>query len=163
MKTEKIELATLHQIIWQQCWDPKACVHNPFGNDWCLGFHACVRVVDDGGTYFLELEVNGNVARVQLANACYPVYSIGIATLEVCVDGLQVVGNQLKSIHLIVKACVGGDVGPVHIGQCWTLYDGVIQFLELRGEAQKMSGVKYVHLQSLLENVNEFGHVHKRA
>lgn len=138
------EAALLRQVIWQQCWDQKACIHNPWGADWCLGIHACVRIVDESGTYFLELEVNGGVVHYQLANACFPVFTYGVASLQVCVDNLQVVNNQLKSLHLIVKGCVGGHVGPVDIGHCWDLFNSVITFFMVDDKIQKMYGTRYV-------------------
>jgi hypothetical protein len=119
--------------IWEQCWDPKACVHIPFNGDKCIGFHACVRIVEDGGTLYLEAEVNGQTFRYALANACIPALSIGIATLEVCVTDLEVSGGSLKSLTLSVKGCVGGDIAGIHIGHCWDLYNQKIVFATISG------------------------------
>jgi hypothetical protein len=121
--------------IWEQCWDPKACVHIPFDGDKCLGFHACVRIIEDNGTLYLEAELNGQSFRYALADACIPALSIGIASLEVCVTNLDVTGGVLRSLTLTVKGCVGGDIGPIHIGQCWDLFSQKIVFSKLSGAA----------------------------
>src|SRR5580698_7991158 len=107
--------------IWEQCRDPKACVHIPFNGDKCLGAHVCVRIVEDSGSFYIEAEIDGHSVRYALADACIPTLSVGIATLEVCVTDLDVSSGTLNSLTLTVKGCVGGDIGGIHIGNCWDL------------------------------------------
>jgi hypothetical protein len=133
MAAKEMQFVGKYTKYWEKCWDPQACVHIPFDGDKCIGAHACVRIIEDGGTFFIEAELNGNTVRYALADACIPALSIGIATLEVCVTNLNVQNNQLKSLRLQVKGCVGADIGPIHIGQCWDLFGQDIVFSHLSG------------------------------
>jgi hypothetical protein len=131
MDTEKLprlKLVNRYVKYWEQCWDPRICADIPFDGTKCIGFHACVRIIEDKGSFYIEAEVNGQAARYEIANACIPTFSVGIGHLDVCLSNVTIVDGQLKSIDLTVKACVGGDIGPIHLGQCWDLFNQHIQF-----------------------------------
>src|SRR4051812_39897899 len=99
-------------VIWGACWDPGFCVHIPWpwNKDVCAKAHVCVRIVEDAGHYFIELELNGSKRQYDLVNACVPAFTIGPASLEVCVGNLVVQGGKIKSVDLTVKVCLGIDV-----------------------------------------------------
>ncbi|MBF0033202.1 hypothetical protein [Citrobacter freundii] len=151
-KVNKMNQVATYTKYWEQCWDPKVCIDIPFDGTQCIGAHICVRIIEDSGTFFIEAEINGSAVRYALADACIPALSVGIVSLEICVTGLNIVDNSLKSLHLEVKGCLGADIGPIHLGKCWTLYGQDIIF-NILTEAQvySMSGV-------VLNKSNQTGH-----
>lgn len=130
-KAALMNLVSRHTKYWEQCWNPKVCVPIPFDGEQCVGASICVRIVEDGGAFYLEAELNGSAIRYELANACIPAFSIGIATLEACVTNLDIQNGQLKGLHLTVKLCIGADIGPIHVGKCWDLFGQDIVFSHL--------------------------------
>ncbi|MGA2691451.1 MAG: hypothetical protein ABSF76_03715 [Opitutaceae bacterium] len=142
---QPLKLVSRYIKYWEQCWDPQVCANIPFVGNKCVGAHICVRIIEDNGTFYLEGEVNGQTARYALADSCIPAFSVGIATLEICVANINIVGGALRGLDLVVKACLGADIGPIHVGQCWDLYDQHIPFTllsaaELQGVAELRGG-----------------------
>jgi hypothetical protein len=129
-------------VIWRQCWNPQICINIPFDGRKCIGATICVSIIEDNGTFYIEGSIDGASARYALANACIPVYSVGIASLEICVTNLTIANGDLKSLTLSVKACIGGKIGGINLQQCWDLFNQTINFHSLTAdEAMAMIGV----------------------
>src|SRR5665213_1223877 len=147
--TEQLALTSRYTKLWEQCWDPKVCAHIPFDGDKCIGAHICVRLVEDNGVLYLEGEINGNTARYALANGCIPAYSVGFAHLDICVTKLDTQGGTLRALTLSVKVCVSVDIGPIHLGQCWDLFNQEIRFHNIApAEIAGFIGVAAVDVRS---------------
>jgi hypothetical protein len=143
--TQALALTAQYIKLWEQCWDPKVCVHVPFDSDACVGAHVCVRLVEDNGGLFIEGEINGHTARYGLANGCIPAFAVGPATLDVCVTQLDVQGGALRGLTLTVKLCVDANIGPIHLGHCWDLFSQEIKFSHLTaGQLQTHLGLASV-------------------
>jgi hypothetical protein len=125
---QTMKLVSQYTTIWRQCWHPEICINIPFDGRKCLGADVCVAIVEDGGTFYIEGSINGNTARYALTAACIPVYSVGIASLEVCVTNLDVSNGNLNSLTLSVKGCIGGSIAGIHLQQCWDLFNQTIKF-----------------------------------
>jgi hypothetical protein len=128
MATAQMRLVSNYTVIWQQCWTPQICINIPFDSKKCIGATVCVGIIEDGGTFYIEGSINGATARYALADACIPVYTIGIASLEICVTNLNISKGNLNSLTLSVKACIGGSIAGINLQQCWDLYNQTIKF-----------------------------------
>lgn len=118
------------KTIWSQCVDLRKCI-KVFLQEFCIGVKACLSVVLDGGTYYVEVSVNGNSWRWPLTNACYTVYSIGIGNIDICVEPIQ------GGVRLEAKACISV------VGQCWTIYGVDVHFFtvaQLKSQGISASG-----------------------
>ena len=101
--------------IWEQCYDHQWCVHIPLDGNRCFGIHACVRVVEDSGSFFLELQLNGVVKRINLANVCVDL-PVSIFDLKVCIANLFIGGiHTLIQFDISLDGCIKVDVGPIHL------------------------------------------------
>jgi hypothetical protein len=139
---ELMKLVAQSTVIWQQCWSPQVCVKIPFDGTKCVGATICVGIIEDNGTFYLEGSIDGHSARYALTNACIPAFSVGIASLEICVTNLTIANGSLQSLTLAVKACIGTSIGPIHVSKCWDLYNQTITFHTLTAEqAMGMIGV----------------------
>ncbi len=114
--------------IWQQCWTPQICINIPFDGRKCLSAKICVAIIEENGTFYIQASIDSASAKYALANACIPVYSIGIASLEVCVTNLDISNGNLNSLTLSVKGCIGGTIAGIHLQQCWDLFNQTIKF-----------------------------------
>ena len=111
------------RIIWEKCFREEICVKIPFDGKKCLKAEACIRILESGGRFYIELQLFGGKVRYELANACFPAYTIGIARLEVCAN----VGKD--SVCLGAKLCIGGKIDGIDLGKCWKIYEGCIKFI----------------------------------
>jgi hypothetical protein len=142
MADAKMKLISQYITIWQQCWTPQICVNIPFDGRKCIGATICVAIIEDDGTFYIEGSINGATAKYALANACIPVYSVGIASLEICVTNLDISNNNLNSLTLSVKACIGGSIAGINLQQCWDLFNQTIKFHSLHsGDVVEIIGL----------------------
>jgi hypothetical protein len=102
--------------IWQQCYDHEWCVNIPFDGRRCFGIHACVRIIEEPPAFFLELELNGQRQRINLANACVNI-PVSIFNLKVCIVNLNISAHSV-SFDISVDGCINVSVGPVGINEC---------------------------------------------
>jgi hypothetical protein len=123
------------RVIWEKCFREEVCVQIPFDGKRCVAIEACVRLIEEGGSYYVELQLFGHRVRHGIANVCYPVVEIAIGRLKVCTSDLVIDNGQLKSVKLTVQGCVGADIGPIHVEKCWDLYSGTIIFFRLSTDA----------------------------
>ena len=72
----------------------------------------------------VELELLGATIEYSLINTCYPAYTIGIASLEVCITDIDLSGSTLKGLGVSIKFCIG----KWGISKCWNIYNGKIRF-----------------------------------
>ncbi len=109
------------RVIWQQCYDHSWSIHIPWpvNKDYSWSVHACVALIEDNGSFILELSVNGLTKDVNLANVCVPIPA-GPISVQVCIANLAVGGGGV-AFDLVVKACIDVTVGPIHLDQCVTL------------------------------------------
>jgi hypothetical protein len=119
------------RVIWEKCFSQQECVKIPFDGTKCVGISACVRIIEDSGSYSIELQIFGQRIRYSLANICYPVYSIGIATLEVCTSNLSIISGKIVSVTIVVKGCVHAKIGPIDINKCWDLFNQPVNFFNI--------------------------------
>lgn len=109
------------RIIWQQCYDHSWSIHIPWpiNKDVSWNVHACLALIEDGGSFILEASVNGLTKDINLANVCVPI-PVGPITVQVCIANLALSGGNV-AFDLVVKACIDVTVGPIHLDQCVTL------------------------------------------
>ena len=107
-------------VIWEACAGKKWCVHIPFDGDKCLEARACIRVIEEGGNYFLEVEVAGNRARMALGNSCVEARYYVFAA-KVCVANFAPSAHRLD-FDVVLRLCIDANIGPIHIGECVDIY-----------------------------------------
>ena len=105
----------LTSTVWSKCWEERLCV-DYLG---CTPYvKACIKIVEKGSQYFIQLSILGETVEYELASLCYPVYSIGIGRLEACTRDLSIdTKSQRLSFNLFVKLCIG----KWKIEKCWKL------------------------------------------
>lgn len=95
--TGTLDPANIRQIIWEQCWNVSV-----FGKR----FKVCARVLREGSKLYFELEIDGRVARLPLAAACYTVFTIYGIEIKLCLSDIEFSNGALKKICLEVEGCV---------------------------------------------------------
>lgn len=117
MSKEPLPLA----VVWQQCLDLEKCAQVwPFP-EVCIGVHACLSVILENGTYYVEADVLGQRFRWPLTDACYTVFTIAVGHIDICIN------PRAGGLRLQARACI--SVGPIN--QCWDIYGVDINFLRL--------------------------------
>lgn len=125
VKSSDVKETLRDAVIWEQCFKEEICVNIPFDGKKCLKAEACIRILENNGEYFIELQVFGNKVRYKLASTCFPVYTIGIASLQVCASVKE------TEICLVVKLCIGGKIDGIDLEKCWKVYEGCIAFVRV--------------------------------
>ena len=115
----EIKLAQKSQVIWRQGFKQELCADIPFIGRQCVSASAEVRVLEEGGTYYLEIEVLGYTERYNLADACFPAVSYGLASVKVCVKNPDISGGVLKSFSITAELCIGAKLLGQNLEQCW--------------------------------------------
>lgn len=117
--------------LWEQCYDHQWCAHIPLDGNRCFGIHACVRVVEEGSSFFLELQLNGVTKRVNLINTCVDL-PVSVFKLRVCMANANISAHSI-SFDLAVDACIDVSVGPIKINECATLARQHVVIAKLEG------------------------------
>ena len=109
------------RIIWQQSYNHKWCVHIPWpvNKDVCLTLDVGIALIEDNGSFVLEVKANGLTKDINLANVCVPI-PVGPFSVQVCIANLALTGGNV-AFDLVVKACVDANIGPIHVNQCVNL------------------------------------------
>jgi hypothetical protein len=120
----------MEKVIWEQCWSPGFDVPDPTwtnpGRTKHIGVDICGRlIVLANGQLQLELQVAGERRRFDIAQACYPAFTVGIASVNACAEPL-IENGHLKGVKLTIKACIGINVLGHNFEQCWDLFSSVI-------------------------------------
>lgn len=124
---QTFELTATLGVIWEKCFAEKLCVRIPFDGRKCTPeVRGCVRLLVEGGRFYVELELLGQRVRREIGNACFEL-KYGIGKLKVCLSGIDLSGGRLRSITIRADVCIG-DFG---IEKCWKVYEDTIRFLLL--------------------------------
>ncbi|REJ58384.1 MAG: hypothetical protein DWQ51_01690 [Microcystis wesenbergii TW10] len=117
----------INSVIWEKCvekkWEIK--IRGRVVASWTL--NGCVRLIEDGGTIYVELQIEGERARFALTNTCFPL-RYTIFTLEGCFSNIVFENNRPKSFDVVINACIdvgidlGFPIGRVGIKECVELY-----------------------------------------
>jgi hypothetical protein len=104
-------------VLWEENFGKEWKVKIPFDGTKTFGLHGSARVTEESGSYFIELELEGNRVKQELGNLCLPI-GVGIFNLVICIGNLDLP----RGFDVVVKACIGVDIGPINFGECVVLY-----------------------------------------
>lgn len=115
MSDKIAEPLSLLSTVWEKCWQERLCV-DYLG---CTPYvRACIRILEKDNTYYIQLSILGQSVEYRLASLCYPVYTIGIGSLEACTKDLSIdTDSQRLSFNLLVRLCIG----KWGVERCWKL------------------------------------------
>ncbi len=113
----------LRRIIWEKSFEEELCIGAGRFRK-CVRAGGAVHILQKDSGYFVELELLGAVIEYSLINTCYPAYTIGIASIEVCITDIDLRGSALKSVGISIKFCIG----KWGISKCWDIYNGKVRF-----------------------------------
>lgn len=123
----------INRLIWEKCVSKRWCVKIKFPKfERCWQLDGCVRVVEEGGTFFLELQLEGIRKRFDIANACVSLPAPPFE-LKVCVADIEVSDGRPVSFSIVVQGCIGVDLPrPLpDLRECVTLYAAKISLPSL--------------------------------
>ncbi|WP_157961752.1 hypothetical protein [Acuticoccus kandeliae] len=101
---------TVLSVVWEECVDWKECIR-VFGKKYCIEIHACIRIVNESGNFYLEVSAFGQSWRYNLTSACHVFYEVGIARFKICVNPIK------DGVSLVLEGCIG----VAGIEKCWTI------------------------------------------
>jgi hypothetical protein len=116
-------IGILRRVIWEKGFEEELCIGSGRFKK-CVKAGGAVRIMQKDSGYFIELKLLGAVIEYSLINTCYPAYTIGIASLEVCITDIDLSGSTLKGLGISIKFCIG----KWGISKCWDIYNGKIRF-----------------------------------
>ncbi len=122
-------------VIWEECVNEEICIKIPFVGKKCVTIKACVRLIRETGSIFVEVEAQGGRWRYNLANACYTVIEWGIARIRLCVEAID------GGARIVLEGCLGVD----GVKKCWTLVGQDVRFFafsDLTSEELAILGVE---------------------
>jgi hypothetical protein len=151
-------------VLWERCERKEWCVKIPFDGRKCISASGCVRLIEENGSYYLEVEVGDVRQRMNLGNSCVEARWYVFAA-KVCLGNVQQAGSTI-SFDVILRLCVDANLGPIHIGECVDLFRQHvdIHFLteaDLRGlgltaegipgQARRRGGGAYAYVETQLK------------
>ena len=86
----------------------------------CLEARACIRVIEEVGNFFIEIEIAGNRQRIPLGNSCVEARYYVFAA-KVCVANFAATAHSLN-FDVVLRLCIDANLGPIHIGECIDVY-----------------------------------------
>ena len=107
-------------VIWEACAGKKWCVHIPFDGEKCLDAQACVRVLEEGGNFYFEVQIGGEHARIPLGNSCAEARYYVFAA-KACIANLNITAHSIN-FDIVLRLCIDANIGPIHIGECVDVY-----------------------------------------
>src|SRR5438876_7395103 len=113
-------------VIWEACAGKKWCVHIPFDGEKCLEAQACVRVLEEGGNFYFEVQIGGEHARIPLGNSCAEARYYVFAA-KACIANLNITAHSIN-FDIVLRLCIDANIGPIHIGECVDVYQQHIAF-----------------------------------
>lgn len=107
-------------VIWEACAGKEWCVQIPFDGKKCFSAHACIRIIEEAGNFFLEIELAGNRQRIPIGNSCVDArYYVFVA--RVCMANVRATPHSLD-FDVVLRLCIDASIGPIHIGECVDVY-----------------------------------------
>lgn len=107
-------------VIWEACAGKEWCVQIPFDGKKCLSARACIRIIEETGNFFLEIELAGNRQRIPIGNSCVDArYYVFVA--RVCMANVRATPHSLD-FDVVLRLCIDASIGPIHIGECVDVY-----------------------------------------
>jgi hypothetical protein len=151
LKTIEANLSTgLLQVIWEKCFREEICIQIPFDGKKCLSASGCVRILLEGGVYKLEIELFGARKKFDLIEQCVTGFTVGIASLKVCIAKLIVENGRLNGVRLTARLCIGAKIGPINVEKCWDVIATDVKFLHF-AEYQKADMAAFGNLDDAFE------------
>lgn len=127
---EELVIESKQTVIWETGFKERACVKIPFDGRKCAEVSGSVRILLDGDSFYIELQMFGQRARYGLANTCFP-FSIGIGSIQACVANLDISGGRLRSLEIRIKICIGTRIVGIPIEKCWNVFSQRIVFFTM--------------------------------
>jgi hypothetical protein len=125
--THNLASLSTRDVIWEKCWERTLKISVPLDGSKNFTAKACVRFLVESGTFYAEVQVEGNVARYPLATASYE-YRYGIASVKLTITDVDISGTNLKSVTFKVELCVGASYGGINLEKCWKVYEDTVRF-----------------------------------
>jgi hypothetical protein len=154
-------------VLWERCERKEWCVNIPFDGKKCVSASGCVRLIEESGNYYLEIEIGDVRQRMNLGNSCIEARWYVFAA-KVCLGNVQQAGSTI-SFDVILRLCVDVNLGPIHIGECVDLFRQHVEIhlltdADLRelgfsvegipGRARGRSGGAYAYVETQLKPEN---------
>ena len=98
----------------------------------------------------------GQRVRYELIKTCYPAYSIGIASLEVCADP-KISGGNIKGVILSANLCIGGKIDGINLSKCWKVIRTTINFFHLSDLNTKSDNILQLEDDALVLDAKRMG------
>ncbi|MEQ8406581.1 MAG: hypothetical protein RKE49_15930 [Oceanicaulis sp.] len=112
--------AYVSSVIWESCIDERIRIELPWPfDDVEERIRACVRLIREKGTFYVEVDAFGGRWRYSVASQCVTVYEWGVARLRLCIEPVKQ-GGSIEGVKVTLQGCLG-ITSPVNISQCWTL------------------------------------------
>jgi hypothetical protein len=128
--SEEVNLISVASVIWEKCvekkWELK--IYGTVIASWTL--KGCVRLLEEGGTIYVELQIESERARFALTNACFP-FRYTIFTLEGCFSNIVFQGNRPTSFDIVINGCIDVSYRGYGIKECVELYRQKISLFAL--------------------------------
>ena len=107
-------------VLWEACAGQEWCIQIPFDGKKCLSARACIRAIEEGGKFLLEIEIGGNRERIPLGNGCVEARYYVFAA-KACITNVKVSGKTID-FDVVLRLCIDANIGPIHIGECVDIY-----------------------------------------
>jgi hypothetical protein len=85
----------INSVIWEKCVEKKWEIKIRGRVVASRTLNGCVRLIEDGGTIYVELQIEGERARFALTDTCFPL-RYTIFTLEGCFSNIVFEGTSKK-------------------------------------------------------------------
>jgi hypothetical protein len=118
-------------ILWQACAEQEWCVQIPLDGKKCLSAKACIRVLEEGTAFFLEIELLGARERIPLGNSCVEARYYVFAA-KACIANLDVQPRNIQ-FDVILQLCIDANLGPLHVSECLNIYKQHVRIAFLSG------------------------------
>ena len=144
------EFVANFSVVWEKCVTLRKCIRIgwPINREICIGVRACLRIVLDGGAYYVEADVNGKKFRWAIANKCYTVYSVAVGAIKICIEKIS------NGVRIQAKACI--EFGP--ISECFNVYGVDVKFPRV-GEMKARDALASILTASELDQLDDDTHL----
>jgi hypothetical protein len=123
------------RVVWESCFRKEVCVRIPFDGKKCISASGCLRILLENGVYKLEISLFGVRKSFPLVDQCITGFTVGVASVQVCVSGVKLDGGRLRSVRLTARLCIGTKIGPIDIKKCWDVISAEIKLFAFENYA----------------------------